>query len=104
MKFAVQSPAAAASSAVRELAAVHPQLSKPGMVLKTVSWSWDNHEWSRGGFAAPHKRMELNALLAAPVGRIYFAGEHLSIHRTWIQGALESAHVAVHEMISSAIE
>ena len=69
------------------------------MVRKAISWSWDNHPWSRGGFAAPHRRMDLNALLAAPEGRIFFAGEHLSQHRTWIQGALESALVAVHEML-----
>ena len=32
-------------------------------------------------------------------GNIYFAGEHLSRHHTWIAGALESGHHAVCQMI-----
>ncbi|KAI9441304.1 amine oxidase [Lactarius indigo] len=34
-----------------------------------------------------------------PEGNIFFAGEHLSRHHTWITGALESAHQAVCDMI-----
>ncbi|KAN0131988.1 amine oxidase [Lactarius tabidus] len=34
-----------------------------------------------------------------PEGNIFFAGEHLSRHHTWITGALESAHQAVCQMI-----
>jgi monoamine oxidase len=101
LRYAAESPAAAAESALRSLSAVHPQLTKPGMVRNSLSWSWDNHPWSRGGFAAPHQRMDLIARIAAPEGRIFFAGEHLSQHRTWIQGAFESALVAVHEIIAA---
>jgi monoamine oxidase len=101
LRYAAMSSAAAAESAVGALAGVHPQLLKAGMVHKSLSWSWDNHPWSLGGFAAPHKRMDLNSLLAAPVGRIFFAGEHLSQHRTWIQGALESALVAVKQIVAA---
>lgn len=102
LRYAAKSPAAAANSALDALAAVHPQLSRPGMIHKTVSWSWDNHPWSRGGFAAPGKRMDLRTVLSPPEGRIFFAGEHLSLHRTWIQGALESAQIAVHQILSAA--
>jgi monoamine oxidase len=34
-----------------------------------------------------------------PEGNIFFAGEHLSRHHTWIAGALESGHQAVCDMI-----
>ncbi|KAH9177715.1 flavin-containing amine oxidoreductase-domain containing protein [Lactarius sanguifluus] len=34
-----------------------------------------------------------------PEGNIFFAGEHLSRHHTWISGALESGHQAVRDMI-----
>ncbi|KAI9465780.1 hypothetical protein BJY52DRAFT_1220524 [Lactarius psammicola] len=34
-----------------------------------------------------------------PEGNIFFAGEHLSRHHTWIAGALESGHKAVCDMI-----
>ena len=34
-----------------------------------------------------------------PEGNIFFAGEHLSRHHTWITGALESGHQAVCDMI-----
>ena len=50
LRYAAQSPTVAAGSAISALTAVHPQLSKPSMVRKAVSWSWDNHPWSRGGF------------------------------------------------------
>jgi monoamine oxidase len=36
-----------------------------------------------------------------PEGNIFFAGEHLSRHHTWIAGALESGHNAVCQMIGS---
>ncbi|KAH9042564.1 hypothetical protein EDB85DRAFT_1885828 [Lactarius pseudohatsudake] len=38
-----------------------------------------------------------------PEGNIFFAGEHLSRHHTWISGALESAHQAVRDMIGDDI-
>lgn len=36
-----------------------------------------------------------------PEGNIFFAGEHLSRHHTWITGALESGHQAVCDMIGN---
>jgi monoamine oxidase len=102
MRFASQSPTVAAEYAINSLASVHPKLLAHGMIRKSVSWSWDAHPWSLGGFAAPGKRMDLRSELSLPEGRIFFAGEHLSPHRTWIQGALESAIVAVEQIVDSA--
>jgi hypothetical protein len=34
-----------------------------------------------------------------PEGNIYFAGEHLSVHHTWIVGALDSALLACQQLL-----
>jgi len=88
--------------ALRHLARVHPQLARTGLVSRTASWSWDNHPWSGGAFAwfLPGQHSALHRHVIAPEGRIYFAGEHASLTHTWMQGALESALVAVRDMLS----
>jgi len=91
-------------SALRHLARVHPQLASPDIVRRTASWSWDTHPWSGGAFAwfLPGQHTALHRHVVAPEGRIYFAGEHTSLTHTWMQGALESALVAVREMLAAA--
>jgi monoamine oxidase len=90
--------------ALTHLARVHPQLARAGEVRRTASWSWDNHRWSGGAFAwfMPGQWSALHRHVVAPEGRIYFAGEHGSLTHTWMQGALESALVAVREMLAEA--
>jgi monoamine oxidase len=90
--------------ALRHLARVHPQLASPDVVRRTASWSWDTHPWSGGAFAwfMPGQHTALHRHVVAPEGRIYFAGEHASLTHTWMQGALESALVAVREMLADA--
>jgi monoamine oxidase len=34
-----------------------------------------------------------------PEGSVYFAGEHLSVHHTWIAGAIDSALLACQQML-----
>lgn len=87
-----------------QLGQVHPQLLEPGMVQRTVGWSWDRHPWSGGAFAwfAPGQHTALYPDLIAPEGRIHFAGEHASLGHTWIQGAFESALRAIKEIRESA--
>jgi len=90
--------------ALRHLARVHPQLASPDVVRRTASWNWDTHPWSGGAFAwfMPGQHTALHRHVVAPEGRIYFAGEHASLTHTWMQGALESALVAVREMLAAA--
>ena len=89
--------------ALTHLARVHPQLSRPGEVRRTASWSWDNHRWSGGAFAwfMPGQWTALHRDVVAPEGRIYFAGEHASLVHTWMQGALESGLIAVRAMLTA---
>jgi monoamine oxidase len=50
--------------------------------------------------AVPLSRRHFLRRLVAPEGRIVFAGEHASLSHTWMQGALESALVAVRPMLA----
>ncbi|NEO40774.1 MAG: NAD(P)-binding protein [Moorea sp. SIOASIH] len=60
--------------------------------LSAITHSWTNDPWSRAGWAYPSKAQEDNLFneLRRREGRIYFAGEHTSSTRGWLQGALES--------------
>jgi monoamine oxidase len=89
--------------ALGHLARVHPQLAG-GVVRRSASWSWDTHPWSGGAFAwfLPGQHLALHRHIVSPEGRIYFAGEHASVAHTWMQDALESAVVAVREMLAES--
>lgn len=84
------------------LSKVHPQIAEPGMVARTVAWSWDRHPWSGGAFAwfNPGQHSALHRHLLEPEGRIHFAGEHASLAHTWMQGALESALRVVKDVLA----
>jgi len=64
-----------------------------------VSHAWGANPWQRGAFAL-HTPGQIGFIdtLAAPEGRIHFAGEHTSVWTGWMQGALESARRAVAEI------
>jgi monoamine oxidase len=59
---------------------------------KTTSYSWAKDPWSRSGWAYPTKDQEKRFFdeLGKSEGKVYFAGEHTSTTRGWMQGALES--------------
>lgn len=60
--------------------------------VSSISHSWTNDPWSKGGWAYPSQSQEENLFdeLRRTEGRIYFAGDHTSATRGWLQGALES--------------
>jgi len=62
---------------------------------------WIEDEWARGAWSFVGPRDLLAA--SAPVGRIHFAGEHLSPWFSWMQGALDSGLRVVKE-INEAVE
>ncbi|MFY0583884.1 flavin monoamine oxidase family protein [Cystobacter fuscus] len=54
-----------------------------------VAWS---NEWPTGdAMFLPGQFKHLFNIARRPEGNIHFAGEHLSVHHTWIVGAIESA-------------
>jgi monoamine oxidase len=64
-----------------------------------VAHCWGLDPWERGSFAlhAPNQIGFIDTL-AAPEGRIHFAGEHTSPWTGWMQGAFESARRVVREI------
>jgi monoamine oxidase len=61
---------------------------------------WDRDPWARGAIAyfLPGQVTSLQPHLAQSEGRIYFAGEHASAVRGWMQGALESGQRVAREI------
>ncbi|MER6997303.1 NAD(P)/FAD-dependent oxidoreductase [Streptomyces sp. NPDC000410] len=81
---------------IEELARMHPQLLRPGMVLDVASIAWAEHPWTAGGCAIRWGKdaaacEEQRARAARPQKRLFFAGEHCSSEPAWIEGAVESA-------------
>jgi monoamine oxidase len=60
--------------------------------MKGTSYSWSSDEFTRGAFALfqPGQQTMLLPFIAAPEGRIHFAGEHTTLKHAWIEGAIES--------------
>ena len=61
---------------------------------------WDRDPWARGAVAylLPGQVSSLQPHIGRHEGRIYFAGEHASSLRGWMQGALESGRGAASEI------
>lgn len=59
---------------------------------KTTSYSWAKDPWSRSGWAYPTEDQEKRLFdeLGKSEGKVYFAGEHTSTTRGWMEGALAS--------------
>jgi len=76
-------------------------LGKPSPVLAAHLIRWNDDPWARGGYAFfdTEFRPEWRDLLAAPHGRIFFAGEHTSVRwQGYMNGALQSGHRAAAEV------
>ncbi|MEU8540447.1 NAD(P)/FAD-dependent oxidoreductase [Streptomyces sp. NPDC048717] len=83
-----------------ELARMHPQLLRRGMVRGVTGVAWGEHPWTVGGCTIRWGRDEAaceeeRRRAIRPQGRLFFAGEHCSSEPAWIEGAVESAQVAV---------
>lgn len=61
-----------------------------------TSKCWNEDEWARGAWAFAGVGGLL--LFAQPEGRIHFAGEHLSLLPSWMQGALSSSAQAIKQI------
>ncbi|MEI5527691.1 NAD(P)/FAD-dependent oxidoreductase [Streptomyces brasiliscabiei] len=87
----------------RELSVMHPELRRPGMVLGVAGQAWGARRWSRGaatvrwGQEAALREAERREA-ARPQKGLFFAGEHCSSKPAWIEGAIESAIDAAHEI------
>jgi monoamine oxidase len=91
-------PAERVTQALENLLKLHPQAAEEFEV--GASKMWHDDEFAGGAFALfdPGQQTLLHDLIAAPEGRVHFAGEHTSLCHAWIQGAIESGLRAAREV------
>jgi monoamine oxidase len=81
--------------ALRDLALLYEKevdVNKLFIEAKDVAWA---QEWATGdAMFLPGQFRRMWDVARQPEGYVYFAGEHLSVHHTWIVGALDSALTA----------
>lgn len=93
-----RSEAERAADSIERLKPFFPELGSN--LVKTVSKCWTEDPWVQGAWAYVGGRMQ--QVGRAPEGRVHFAGEHLSDHSSWMQGALQSGLRAVSEITAVA--
>jgi monoamine oxidase len=102
-RFASMSPAERTARALEQGAKIHGQ-SYRSEFEASFSVHWSRVRFSEGGWVLWDDRAHSTAYrtLLEPLGRLYFAGDHLSYVTAWQHGAFESArHVVsqVHERV-----
>jgi monoamine oxidase len=86
------------TATVNKLSRLFPDIGEN--VVKGVSKCWSEDPWVEGAWASPDgDQVRVGKI---PEGRIFFAGEHLSSHGSWMQGALESGLSVVDQIIAAA--
>ncbi len=92
---------------LRALEQLHPGIA--ATVDDVVHWNWDEQPGIGGGafaYLAPGQHARYLKDLGAPHPvtrpRVFFAGEQLSVAHAWIQGALDSALIAVRAILEQA--
>lgn len=90
--------AARAQWAIERIERVFPGAARH--VEETVSYSWQRDPWAQGAYGVPlpGDLFRWKHAIAAPEGRIFFAGEHTSEYTAWIEGAVRSGHRAATEV------
>lgn len=75
-----------------------------GAFLRGRSFSWQQ-PWTQGAWPAflPDQTRHIADFQHAE-GRVFFAGDHATLHSAWVQGALESSHFAVAELLAAQRE
>jgi monoamine oxidase len=86
------------SFTVSQVEMVHPALRT--YLEGGASVCWDNEQWSRGAYAwfRPGEMTSRLHQIAAPEGRIHFAGDHTSPQPGWMNGALQSGNRVAREV------
>ena len=96
--FGSQTPEKAIAEAVKEVAEIHPQITKEFEV--GVVQSWYDDPSAQGAFCLlnPEQYIAVRSLMMFPYQSIYFCGEALSYANRWIQGSLESGVRAAYQL------
>ena len=76
------------SYALKTMKRFHPEINN--YVEGSYSKFWDEDPYALGAVSIPELLGELRSVISEPEGRIHFAGEHISSHPRWMEGAIES--------------
>jgi monoamine oxidase len=86
--------------ALRDLQSVYRgQVDVAGQFIEAFDVNWAAEEPTGDAMFFPGQFKNLFNVARQPEGDVYFAGEHLSVHHTWIVGALDSAMLACQQML-----
>ena len=86
-----------------EFARIRPASDGKVKLLKSMRWT-ENGLYSGGAYMhwAPQQVAKWAKTMGAPIGRICFAGEHLSHLHTGMEGAMESGQIAAEAIIEAS--
>jgi monoamine oxidase len=99
MALSTMTPQAAFAYLSENLAQIRPS-ARNALELLTVQ-SWPSYKYNRGGYAyfKPGQVNDFGQTMAAPAGRIHFAGEHTAKLTTGMEGACETGERAAIEIL-----
>jgi monoamine oxidase len=98
------SPAERAGLAVSELERIFPGLEAAHDPDLAVRFHWPTHPWTRASYACyrPGQWTGIAGAEGMPVGRLYFAGEHCSLHaQGYMEGGCETGERAAGEILQA---
>lgn len=89
--------------ALRDLQTVYININISELFIESYQAMWAE-KWPAGdAMFYPGQFKNYFNSLRTPEGNVFFAGEHLSEHHTWIVGAMESAEIAVGQIIGQQV-
>lgn len=87
-------------SSLKHLSKVFPSIDVYDQFIAAEDLAWSEHNPTGDAMFLPGQLSEYFEIARRKEGNIYFAGEHLSRHHTWITGAIDSARSTAEEVIS----
>lgn len=67
--------------------------------IESFDMHWPSEAGGGNTMYLPGQFTRFHEVMKKPEGNVYFAGEHISRHHTWIAGGIESAHHAVEQVL-----
>jgi monoamine oxidase len=101
MRWGALDPEERIRQAIENMAEIHPQILDTFEVGASYAWHDDEFAGGVGALFDPGQETLLRDAINQPEGRYFFAGEHTSIYRRWIQGAVESGLRAAWEVCNA---
>ena len=88
--------------ALRDLQTVYEgQVDVAALFIKAFEVNWTEQPSTGDAMFFPGQFKNLFNVARQPEANVYFAGEHLSVHHTWIVGAIDSALLACQQMLGA---